>query len=162
MGTPKEKKMDEEIERLVVSVRADTAVFARDVAEMRGQLQGPLAAGVDQAGRAIENALVRAVRTGKLGFEDLKRVALQAMADIAASAIRGGLDALLGGGGKADWAAGSGNCSAGCWGRQGERRAGRWRPGAPIASASAGRSCSFRLRAGGWKRAVAAAGATSA
>ena len=75
--------MDEEIERLLVSVRADTAGFARDVAEMRGELDGPLVAGVERAGRALENALIRAVRTGKLGFDDLKRVALSAMAEIA-------------------------------------------------------------------------------
>ena len=37
--------MDEEIERLVVSVRADTSGFARDVAAMRGELEGPLAQG---------------------------------------------------------------------------------------------------------------------
>ena len=34
--------MDEEIDQLVVSVRADTAAFARDVASMRGELEGPL------------------------------------------------------------------------------------------------------------------------
>ncbi len=37
--------MDEEIERLVVSVRADTQGFARDVAVMRAELDGPFAAG---------------------------------------------------------------------------------------------------------------------
>jgi phage-related minor tail protein len=91
--------MDEEIERLLVSVRADTSAFARDVAAMRGELEGPLAAGVERAGRALENALIRAVRTGKLGFDDLKRVALSAIAEIAAAAIRGGLGAMFGGGG---------------------------------------------------------------
>ena len=91
--------MDEEIERLLVSVRADTGAFARDVAEMRSQLDGPLAAGVDKAGRALESALSRAVRTGKLGFEDLKRVALAAMAEIAASSIRSGVAGALGSGG---------------------------------------------------------------
>lgn len=90
--------MDEEIERLLVSVRADTSGFARDVAAMRGELTGPFAAGVERAGLALENALVRAVRTGKLGFEDLKRVALSALAEIAASAIRSGIAAILGGG----------------------------------------------------------------
>ena len=89
--------MDEEIERLIVSVRVDTGAFARDVAEMRGQLEGPLAAGLERAGRVLENALVRAVTTGKFGFEDLKRVALSAMAEIAAAAIRAGLDSLNGG-----------------------------------------------------------------
>lgn len=92
--------MDEEIERLLISVRADTSVFARDVAAMRAELDGPFAAGALQAGRALETALVRALRTGKLGFEDLKRVALSVMADIAAAAIRGGIGAIFGGGGK--------------------------------------------------------------
>lgn len=82
--------MDEEIERLVVSVRADTGAFARDVAEMRASLEGPLAAGVDRAGRAIESALMRAVRTGRFGFEDLKKVALSVLAEIAAAAMRSG------------------------------------------------------------------------
>ncbi|HEV7661077.1 MAG TPA: tail tape measure protein [Allosphingosinicella sp.] len=91
--------MDEEIETLLVRVRADTSVFARDVAMMRAELAGPFAAGADQAGRMLENALVRALRTGKLGFEDLKRVALSAMAEIASAAIGNGLKSLFGGGG---------------------------------------------------------------
>ena len=91
--------MDEEIERLVVSVRADTGAFARDVGEMRAQLEGPLAQGIEKAGRVIENALVRAVTTGKIGFEDLKRVALAALAEIAAAAVRAGIQAAIGGGG---------------------------------------------------------------
>lgn len=90
--------MDEEIERLVVSVRADTAAFARDVADMRAGLDGPLASGADRAGRAIEGALLRAVRTGKLGFDDLGKVALSVMDAIARAAVRGGIDAIGGGG----------------------------------------------------------------
>jgi hypothetical protein len=90
--------MDEEIERLIVSVRADTQVFARDVAAMRAELDGPFAAGVAQAGRVLEGALILALRTGKLGFEDLKRVALSVMAEIASASIQGGLSALFGGG----------------------------------------------------------------
>lgn len=82
----------------VVSVRADTAAFARDVAVMRAELEGPFAAGADRAGRAIETSLLRAIRTGKLGFEDLKSVALSVLAEIAASAIRSGIGAILGGG----------------------------------------------------------------
>lgn len=93
--------MDEEIERLVVSVRADTAGFARDVAAMRGTLDGPFAAGAERAGRALETTLLRAVRTGSLGFEDLKRVALSALSEIAAAALRGGIGAILGGATKA-------------------------------------------------------------
>jgi phage-related minor tail protein len=89
--------MDEEIERLLVSVRTDTGAFARDVAEMKGQLEGPLADGLERAGRVLETALIRAVRTGKLGFEDLKRVALAAMAEIAAAAVRAGVASVTGG-----------------------------------------------------------------
>jgi hypothetical protein len=66
---------------------------------MKAELLGPFAAGADQAGRMLENALIRALRTGKLGFEDLKRVALSAMAEIAGAAIRGGLDTLFKGSG---------------------------------------------------------------
>ena len=80
--------MDEEIDRLVVSVRADTAGFARDVASMRGQLEGPLASGAMRAGRLIDNALARAITSGKVGFDDLKKVALAAMADIAQASLR--------------------------------------------------------------------------
>jgi hypothetical protein len=90
--------MDEEIERLLVSVRADTAGFARDVAAMRGELDGPFAAGAERAGAALESALLRAVRTGRLGFEDLKRAALAALSEIAAASIRGGIGAIIGGG----------------------------------------------------------------
>ena len=89
----------DEFERMVVSVRADTGAFARDVAEMRGQLEGPLAAGAERAGRMIEGSLARAIRTGKFGFEDLKRVALSTMAEIADAALRAGIVAATGGGG---------------------------------------------------------------
>jgi hypothetical protein len=80
--------MDEEIERLVISVRADTAAFARDVATMRGELEGPLVVGAGRAGRLIDNALARAITTGKIGFDELKKVALAAMADIASASLR--------------------------------------------------------------------------
>jgi hypothetical protein len=91
--------MDEEIERLVVSVRADTQGFARDVATMRSELDGPFAAGMEKAGRLLENSLVRAIQTGKFGFEDLRRIALSVLSEIASAAIRSGLDAILNGGG---------------------------------------------------------------
>lgn len=87
----------DELDEMIVSVRADTRGFARDVAEMRGALDGPLVAGADRAGRAIETTLLRAVRTGKLGFEDLRRVAMGVMGEIAQAAIGGGIASLLGG-----------------------------------------------------------------
>ncbi len=86
--------MDEEIETLTVGVRADLSRFAKDVAEMRGQLEGPLARGAETAGRAIESGLLRAARTGKLGFEDLGKTALAVMGQIAAAAVRDGLGAM--------------------------------------------------------------------
>ena len=56
--------MDEEIERLIVSVRADTHGFATDVATMRAELDGPFASGLDRAGRALENSLAGAIQRG--------------------------------------------------------------------------------------------------
>jgi hypothetical protein len=80
--------MDEEIERLTIAVRADTQGFARDVAELRAQLDGPLGSSVTRAGALIETALGRAIRSGKFGFEDLKRVGLSVLAEIANAAVR--------------------------------------------------------------------------
>jgi hypothetical protein len=90
--------MDEEIERLVVSVRADTRAFAADVGAMRAELDGPFSAGLDRAGRALETSLSRAISTGKFGFDDLRRTALSVLSEIAAAAIRSGLNSLSGGG----------------------------------------------------------------
>jgi phage-related minor tail protein len=89
----------DELETLAVRVRADREGFAREVAALRGELETGLGAGAERAGRLLEGALVRALRTGKLGFEDLKRTALAAMAQIAAAALRSGIGAVLGGGG---------------------------------------------------------------
>ena len=88
----------DELDTLLVRVRADTGAFARDVADMKGQLDGPLSGGVDAAGRVIENTLGRAIRTGKLGFDDLRKVALSVLADISAQSIRTNIGALFGGG----------------------------------------------------------------
>lgn len=89
----------DEIDELVVAVRADTGAFRRDIVAMRAELDGPLVAGAEQAGRAIEGALSRAIRTGKLGFEDLKRLVLSVMNDVARMAISNGIGAAFGGGG---------------------------------------------------------------
>ena len=113
---------EEEIERLMISVRADTRAFAQDVAQMRGSIDGPLQGAADKAGRAVESVLMRAARNGKLGFEDLQRVALQILDQIAASTIRSGIDSLLGrrgrGGGERGGIGGGmgGGCCCGCFG----------------------------------------------
>lgn len=88
----------DEFDSLVVGVRADTRGFAADIAGLRGQLESGLGGGADRAGRAIETALARAARTGSLGFDDLRKVALSALADIAAASIRGDLRGVFGGG----------------------------------------------------------------
>lgn len=87
--------MSDGFEAPLVQVRADTRGFAADVAEMRRALD-PLEAGVERAGRAIEGALTRSLRTGKLGFDDLRRTALAVLADIAAAALKGGIAGLFG------------------------------------------------------------------
>jgi hypothetical protein len=91
--------MDEEIERLVVSVRADTRGFASDVGVMRAELDGPFASGLERAGRTLENGLVGAIQRGKFGFEDLRRLALSVLSEIASAALKTGLDSILSGGG---------------------------------------------------------------
>lgn len=88
----------DEVERMAVGVRADTAGFAREVETMRATLEGELGAGADRAGRSIERALLRAARTGQFGFDDLKATALGVLAEIARAAVRGGVQAAAGGG----------------------------------------------------------------
>lgn len=100
--------MDDEIERLVVQVKADTQGFARDVAVMRGELTGSFASGIDAAGGALERGLLTAIRNGKLGFEDLKSVGLRVISDIAEAAIGSGIGAIFGGAGGAGAAGGLG------------------------------------------------------
>lgn len=116
--------MDEEIERLVVSVRADTAGFARDVASMRGELEGPLVSGAGRAGRTIDNALARAITTGKVGFDDLKKVALSAMAEIAQASLRALFQSRGGGGVGAGLINGLGSLVASLFGAPGRATGG--------------------------------------
>ncbi len=85
----------------IVGVRVDGRGFAGDVAAMRATLEGSLGDAAEIAGRRIEGALLRAVRTGKFGFDDLRRVALSVMAEIARGALQSGLGSLGGAGGGA-------------------------------------------------------------
>lgn len=87
----------DEIDKLIAGVRLDTRGFAAEVQAMRATLEGTLGAGADRAGRAVETSLLRAVRTGKLGFEDLKTVAIRSLDAIAAAALKNGLAAIFGG-----------------------------------------------------------------
>jgi hypothetical protein len=71
-----------------VKVPVDVAGVRRDMDAIRSD--------AERAGHAIEATLLRAVRTGKLGFDDLRRTALSVLGQIAAQALRGGLDSLFG------------------------------------------------------------------
>lgn len=71
-----------------VKVPLDVAGFSRDLGAIRNDAQ--------LAGRAIETTLLRAVRSGKLGLDDLKRTALGILGDIAAAALKGGIANLFG------------------------------------------------------------------
>ena len=122
--------MDEDVERLMVGVRLDSAAFARDVRDMRAALEGPFEAGVDRAGRAIETTLARAIRSGKLGFEDLKKVALSVLDEIAARALRAGIESVLGG--RNDAGAGLLGALIGAAGAPGRATGGPVSPGRPF------------------------------
>ena len=63
--------MDDNVDSLLIDVRADTQGFARDIAEMRSTLDGKLIDGFSRAGTVLESGLVSAVRRGSLSFADL-------------------------------------------------------------------------------------------
>lgn len=90
--------MDDEIETLMVEVRANTSGFRSDMAELRGALDTSLVGGFARAGDVLERGLLSAIRRGKLGFEELQAVALTALSTIAAQAIQSGIGALFAGG----------------------------------------------------------------
>ena len=91
--------MADDLEQLVVEVRASTSGFTADVQAMRSSFDSILVDGLGRAGDVLEYGLLSAIRRGSLGFEDLRRVALAVIGDIAANAVRAGLGALGGGGG---------------------------------------------------------------
>lgn len=93
--------MDDELEALLVEVRANTDGFRADIETMRSAFDTTVVDGFAQAGNVLERGLLSAIRRGTLGFEDLKRVALDALSQIAAQAMQGEIGALastLGGG----------------------------------------------------------------
>lgn len=101
--------MDDAFEELVIDVRATVDGFAADIEGMRNTLDTSLLDGFSRAGNVLERGLMGALRNGKLGFDDLKKVALRALDEIAAHALRSGLNSLLGTGGGNGGGAGLGN-----------------------------------------------------
>ncbi|KHK92374.1 hypothetical protein [Novosphingobium malaysiense] len=80
--------MDDEIDSLLVEVRAGTEGFARDIAAMRAAVDADLVSGFTRAGQALEKGLAGAIRSGSLGFDDLKRMALSTLDEIAGQAAQ--------------------------------------------------------------------------
>jgi hypothetical protein len=87
--------MDEDIETLMVEVRASTAGFRSDIETMRAAFDTTLVEGFAAAGNVLERGLLSAIRRGSLGFEDLKRVAPSAMDQIAAQALQSGIGSVF-------------------------------------------------------------------
>lgn len=86
--------MADELDTLMIDVRANTSGFVADVAQMRGTFDSILVDGFGRAGDTLERGLLGAIRRGSLGFEDLRRVALNVVGDIAAQAVSAGLGSI--------------------------------------------------------------------
>jgi phage-related minor tail protein len=108
--------MDDELETLRIEVRASTSGFRSDIESMRGALDNNLVDGFSKAGGVFERGLLSAIRRGSLGFDDLKRVALQSMSEIAAQAVQGGIGSLFNVGASGGNAGGLGSVVSGAIG----------------------------------------------
>ncbi len=89
--------MDDNLEELVIDVRASTQGFAADLQTIRGTVDSSLLDGFSKAGDTLERGLVTALRRGSLGFDDLKRVAIRSLEEIATHALQSGIGNLFGG-----------------------------------------------------------------
>lgn len=87
--------MDDDLETLLVEVRASTDGFKSDIEAMRSSFDNTLVGGFAQAGNVLERGLTSAIRRGSLGFDDLKHIALQTMNEIAANALQSGFANIL-------------------------------------------------------------------
>ena len=96
-----------DLDELLIEVRADTRAFAADMDRLKGSLDRSLLGGFAAAGKVLEDGLMGAIRRGSLGFDDLRNTALRTLGAIAAQAVQMGLDSLLGGGAKPRGAGGS-------------------------------------------------------
>lgn len=90
--------MADEMETLLVDVRASTDGFRADIERMRGAVDSTLLDGFTRAGGVLERGLLGALHRGTLGFDDLKRTALQAMDEIAARSLSTGIGGFAGSG----------------------------------------------------------------
>jgi hypothetical protein len=86
----------DQVQSLLIDVRASTQGFSEDIAVMRGTFDSTLVEGFSRAGNVLEKGLLGAIRRGSLGFDDLKRVALDAMGSNSGGGLLGGLGSLVG------------------------------------------------------------------
>lgn len=115
--------MADELDTLVLKIRADTAALAQDAADITARFDAAasemgaalrrnlgeevLKTGADSALRALEKGLDQLIRTGKLGLEDLWALLREIAADMARvllQNVRGDITGSAGGGGSSLWA----------------------------------------------------------
>jgi hypothetical protein len=121
--------MSDPVDTLLIDVRASTQGFAQDVAEMRSTFDGTLVDGFSRAGDVLERGLLGAIRRGSLGFDDLRRVALSVIGDIAAQAVGGLFAGQNGGSGAGNVVLGLGNLVGSILGLPGRATGGSVSPG---------------------------------
>ncbi len=90
----------DDLDRIAAGWRSDADRFRREVSGLRQDMERELGDGAERAARRLEGALTGAIRKGSVGFEDLRKLALSVLADIAGAAVRTGLDSILNPGGK--------------------------------------------------------------
>ena len=86
----------DDLDPLLIDVRASTQGFSEDIARMRRDLDGELVSGFARAGDVLERSLLTAIRRGSLGFEDLQASASRAIDRIASQALKLGLSQIFG------------------------------------------------------------------
>jgi len=88
------------VDSLLIDVRANTQGFAADISAMRTTFDSTLVDGFSRAGAVLERELLGAIRKGSLGFEDLRRIAMNMIDAIAGQALNSLFASIgLGGGG---------------------------------------------------------------
>ena len=102
--------MPDTVDSLTIDVRANTQAFANDVAAMRSSFDGTLVDGFARAGDVLERGLLTALRKGSIGFEDLRRIAMSVIDQIASRSLNNLFNSIgLGGGNGGSGGGGNGN-----------------------------------------------------
>ena len=98
------------VDSLTIDVRANTQAFASDGAARRSSVDGTLVDGFSRAGDVLERGLLTALRKGSIGFEDLRRIAMSVIDQIASRSLNNLFSSIgLGGGSGGNGGNGTGN-----------------------------------------------------